>query len=180
MFLPKFIIYTGPMYSTKTTRLLIRLDRAKYQGFRTVAFKPSSDNRYAPDEIVTHSGLKFPAVNVQTGEDILQLGLHQEVIGVDEAFMIPGSAKALIELYKRGKTVVVSSIQMSHAGHPFEEMEKMFPWATHIKVCPSVCSISGEDAFYTVKTGGGDSLIEVGGKEMYEPRSFHNTPFLKV
>jgi thymidine kinase len=179
MFLPKFIIYTGPMYSTKTTRLLIRLDRAKYQGFQVIALKPNADNRYAPDEIVTHSGLRFPAVNVQTGEDILKLGFQQEVIGVDEAFMIPDSADALINLYRQGKTIVVSSIQMSSSGVPFEEVQKMLPWATHIKVCPSVCSISGEDAFYTVKNGGTDSLIEVGGKDLYEPRSFHNTPFLR-
>jgi thymidine kinase len=179
MFLPKFIIYTGPMYSTKTTRLLIRLDRAKYQGFQVIALKPNADNRYASDEIVTHSGLRFPAVNVQTGEDILKLGFQQDVIGVDEAFMIPDSADALISLYRQGKTIMVSSIQMSSSGVPFQEVQKMLPWATHIKVCPSVCSISGEDAFYTVKNGGTDSLIEVGGKDLYEPRSFHNTPFLR-
>lgn len=180
MFLPKFIIYTGPMYSTKTTRLLIRLDRARYQGFRVVAFKPSIDNRYAPDEIVTHSGLRFPAVNVQDGEDILKLAYGQEVVGVDEAFMIKDSGQALIDLYRQGKTIVVSSIQMSSTGKPFSEIEKVLPWGTHIKVCPSVCTVSGEDAFYTVRTTDSDNLIEVGGKEMYEPRSFHNTPFLKV
>ena len=61
---PKFIIFTGPMFGSKTTRLLAAVDRYKHQNKKIVAFKPKMDNRYSNVEICTHSGGKLPAVGV--------------------------------------------------------------------------------------------------------------------
>ena len=113
-----------------------------------------------------------------SGKEILDLAKDYEVIGVDEAFMIEGAAEALLRLYKMGKTVAVSSIQLSASGKSFDEIKDLLPWATHIEVCPAVCVVTGDDAYYTVRKSQGLSEIEVGGPEMYEPRAWSCTPFV--
>ena len=171
---PVFKVFIGPMFSSKTSRLLMELERYKHQKKSVMCFKPQIDDRYATNEIVSHSGWKAPAKCVKAGADILgilaELDSEPRVIAVDEAFMIPGSAETLIWLYRNGFTVVVSSLEMSATGKPFHEIEKMLPWATAIEKCTAVCTVCGRDAHYTHKKQTGGEEIEVGGSELYEPR----------
>lgn len=173
---PEFIVYCGPMFSSKTSRLLATLEKYKYQHKKIVVFKPSIDDRYSVGEVVTHGGWKVTAVCVKTGAEILEhltnLEEEPQIVAVDEAFMIPGAADALIWLYQYGFTIVVSSLEMSATGKPFHEMEMMFPWATQIEKCSAVCTVCGRDAHYTHKKQVGGEEIEVGGSELYEPRCY--------
>jgi thymidine kinase len=174
---PEFRIYTGPMFGSKTTKMLSTLERCLHQNKKVVAFKPRMDDRYSESQICTHAGLKFPAKNVSSGNDIIKMSEGYDVVGVDEAFMIDGSAAALLKLFFSGKTIVVSSIQLSASGVVFDEIKDILPWATHVEVCPAVCVKSGNDAFYTVRKSKLESEIEVGGSDLYEPRSWSNTHF---
>ena len=100
------------------------------------------------------------------------------VVAIDEAFMIDGIADTLLSVFKKGITVIVSSIQLSANFKPFEEMQAMMPYATKIDICPAVCPETGEDAYYTFsKLKVGHDPV-VGGEGMYEPRSFHAHPAL--
>lgn len=177
---PEFIIFTGPMFSSKTSRLLSALEKYKYQHRKAVVFKPKIDDRYSSNEVVTHSGWKSPAACVKTGADILEhltnLQENPQVIAVDEAFMIPGVAEALIFLFRNGFTILVSSLEMSSAGKPFSEIEKMFVWSTHVEKCTAVCTVCGRDAHYTHKKMTNDDEIQVGGSELYEPRCARHFP----
>jgi thymidine kinase len=83
-------------------------------------------------------------------------------------------------LYKKGKTIIVSSVQLSAQGNPFEEIAEMMPWATKIEVCPAVCTVTGNDAYFTVRKDGSDKQIEVGGSNLYEPRSWGQTRFTGI
>ncbi len=173
---PTFTVFCGPMMSSKTTRLLAAIDRFRYQNLKVVAFKPNLDRRYTTHEISTHNGGKIEAIVVSTGDEIVrhvQL-IEPDVVAVDEAFMIDGSADALIQLFRSGLTVVVSSIEMSSSCNVFGEMEKMLPWATRVEKCAAVCVICGEDAYYTHRKISDLSEIAVGGAEMYEPRCWHH------
>jgi thymidine kinase len=171
---PKFTIFTGPMFGSKTTKMLATIDRYRYQQKKVVAFKPTIDERYDKSSIVTHSGGKIPAICVKSGSDILdyiqELDENPDVIAVDEAFMIKESSTALISLFKAGYTIVVSSLQLSATGNSFEEVRDMMPWATKIEVCPAVCPATGRDAYYTHKKDDNLAEIAVGGSDLYEPR----------
>jgi thymidine kinase len=177
---PTFKVFTGPMWSGKTTMTLSELERNKFQRRRAVLFKPCVDVRYSVDEVVSHSGWRWPAVNVKTGSDVLTtltvLDEQPHLVAVDEAFMIPGIAEVLIWLYRAGTSVVVSSLELDYSGKPFKEVEKILPYATAIKKCSAVCTECSNDAHYTHKkhvTGAEvESGIEVGGEDMYEPRCF--------
>lgn len=179
---PEFIVYTGPMFSGKTSRLLSTLDRYKYQHKKMMIFKPRLDDRYSANEVVTHGGWRQNAVCVKSGADILEhlanSSVNPNVVAVDEAFMIPGVTESLVWLFMNGFTIVVSSLEMSAAGKPFHEIEKMLVWATHVEKCCAVCTICGRDAYYTHKKQMGGSEIEVGGSELYEPRCSIHFPIL--
>lgn len=175
---PTFTVFAGPMFSSKTTKLLSTLERYKYQHKRVAVFKPTIDDRYDASEVVSHSGWSTPATTVKTGADILEalslLRDEPDVVAVDEAFMIPNVAEVLVWLYRNGISIVVSSLDISGTGKPFHEIEKLLAWATHVEKCSSVCTICGRDAFYTHKKQIDEDRgeIQVGGAELYEPRCF--------
>ena len=169
---PELKIFTGPMFGGKTTRMLAALERYQYQNRSTMLFKPSMDKRYSEEKVVTHKGQEHNSMLVLSGQEILTCGLDADVIAVDEMFMIPGSAKALIELFSKGKTILVSTLQLSSEpfGYKaFGEVQELMPWATSIEVCPAVCSQCDRDAFYTQRIGSQPKQILVGGAEAYQP-----------
>ena len=180
--IPEFIIFTGPMFGSKTTKLLASVDRFSRQSLNVMAFKPRIDIRYDNNNICTHSGGSLSAKTVASGDDIYNDVMSSEsnidVVAVDEAFMIEGVSDALIKLFKRGKTIVVSSLQLSATGKVFDEVMNIMPWATKIDVCPAVCPISGQDAFYTHKKFSDLAEIAVGGDDLYEPRSWFCHPLI--
>lgn len=171
---PSFTVFCGPMFSSKTSKLLMSLERYKHQKKRVLAIKPVIDVRYNVEEIVSHSGWKYPATTVSTGAELLEVFATfiepPDVVVVDEAFMIPGCAEALICLFRSGVTVLVSSVDLSSSCKPFTEVEKMLPWATCVEKCAAVCTMCSNDARYTLKVTRGSSEIEIGGSDMYEPR----------
>lgn len=176
---PTLTVFAGCMFSSKTTKLLLELERYKHQHKRVMVFKPAIDVRYSEGEIVSHSGWKHSSITVKEGADILESLANSDeapdVVAVDEAFMIPGVADVLIWLYKTGITVIVSTLDLSATAKPFNEVEKLLPWATHVEKCAAVCEECGRDAYYTHKkqvTSGEE--IEVGGAELYSPRCFRH------
>lgn len=173
---PEFIMFCGPMFSTKTSMLILALEKYKHQKKRCIVFKPTIDDRYSKSEVVSHGGATVDSVVVKDGSDIFgylaDLDEQPHVVAVDEAFMIPGCAEALVYLYKMGISVVVSTLDISAMGKPFEEPQKMMPWATQLHKLSSVCVVCGANAYYTHKKTAGEDEIEVGGGETYEPRCF--------
>lgn len=177
---PELIVLTGPMFSSKTSKLLMTLERFKYQNKKIVVFKPKIDDRYSDTDVVSHLGWKIPAHVVENGSGMLEVLLDRsdglpDVVAVDEMFMIENSAEPLIWLYKEGITIVVSTLDVSASGKPFIEVEKLLPWATQIEKCTAVCVVCGENAHYTHKKTDTIDEIQVGGAETYEPRCFSHS-----
>lgn len=182
---PTFKVITGPMFATKTTRVLMMLSRLKYQGKKTLLFKPHIDNRYSDTEVVTHDGTTAPACIVKTGADIIDYiskldDSNIDTVIIDEAFMISGVSEAVLFLYKNGINIIVSTLDISASGKSFKEVEKMLPWATHIEKCTAVCVVCGANAPYTYKKHVNEDSeeIQVGGDELYEPRCLTHHPVI--
>ena len=179
---PEFIMFVGPMFGSKTSRLLATVERYRYQSRGILVFKPRMDNRYESEKIVTHTGLSVSAQCVRNGREIIEQVLTApdcDVVAVDEAFMIEGSAEACLSLFRRGKTIVISSIQLSASGLPFDEVKDMMPYATRVEVCSAVCPITGRDAYYTERKRSDLGEIAVGGKEMYSPVCWEYAKFMR-
>ena len=67
----EFVIFTGPMFGGKTSRMLSRLERAKYQKKVIKLFKPKMDTRYSTESVISHNGNRWTSTNIELGEDIL-------------------------------------------------------------------------------------------------------------
>ena len=93
---PHYKIFTGTMFGGKTTRMLAALERYQYQNKRTILFKPKMDKRYSEETVVTHKGQEHKCALVEKGFEIYNLSKDFDVVGVDELFMIEGSAEVLI------------------------------------------------------------------------------------
>jgi thymidine kinase len=161
--------------------MLAAVDRLRWQKRKYVAFKPKIDDRYGVNRITTHSGGSIDAFEIETGTELLEILNEREgygIIAVDEAFMIKGVGKTLVDLYRKGNTIIISSLQLSSWGEPFEEMKEMMPWATKIEVCPAVCPITGKDAYYSYSKRTRTDGILVGGDESYEPRCFEHHEYV--
>jgi thymidine kinase len=170
------------MFGSKTSKLLLELERCKYQNRKVAVFKPKMDDRYAMSKIVSHMGWSVEAVQVTQGSDILEhlsdSNEMYDVVAVDEMFMIPGSAEALVWLYQSGFNIIVSTLDLNYAAKPFREVEKVMPWATKVEKCPSVCTVCGRDAYYThkkqIEPDEESTNVVVGGSELYEPRCYQH------
>ncbi len=178
-----FKMFVGPMFGGKTTKLLAEIDRLKYKKKNVCLFKPMIDNRYDENAIVSHNGIKHNAISVATGDDILKIVLDVEnsldVIAVDEAFMINDCADALVYMFKRRKSILVSSLDLSASYAPFHEITKMMPYATKIVKCPAICHECEEDAYYTECCIQKNEEILVGGGDIYRPVCFKHYSMLK-
>ena len=175
---PQLRIYTGPMFGGKTTRMLAALERYQYQHKTTMLFKPKIDVRYSEQKVVTHKGQEHTSVLVESGSEILEKGSHADVVAVDELFMIPGSANALLKMFKKGTTILVSTLQLSSDSggyRPFDEVRELMPWATSIEVCSAVCSLCGNDAYYTKRLIEDTEEVLIGGAESYQPVCYHHS-----
>src|SRR5437016_13236067 len=79
-------VIVGPMFSVKSEELIRRLRRAEIARQRLQIFKPSIAERYAANEIVSHSGLGIPSDNIAKAAEIMdKLSPRTEVVGIDEA-----------------------------------------------------------------------------------------------
>jgi len=77
-------LFIGPMYSSKTTTLLARLERYELGGKKCIIIKYKNDNRYDTDSmVVTHSQYKHDAICAITLADIDHLIDSYDVISIE-------------------------------------------------------------------------------------------------
>lgn len=184
---PELVIFTGPMFSSKTTALLMSVERAKRRGQIVLAFKPDLDGRYSDCNITSHMGWNLPATSISSGNELILKVKQAEknnpdkcfFIVIDEAFMLDGIAMAILDVFKRGHTVYVASIQLSSNGDSFQEIQSILPYATRIEINSAVCAVCGDDAYYTYRIGDSQDVILIGGQDRYEPRCWSHFPQMR-
>lgn len=183
---PTFTIYTGPMFGSKTTRMIADIDRLKYRKKSVIVAKPTIDKRYDKNFVASHSGIKVPAFCVESGSQLVALvdntfdKKNKATIAVDEAFMIKGIDEALVKLYRDGHSIIASTIQLDANEVPFESIKNIFPFATKIEVCPAVCTVCENDAYFTQALFDMNNTSQeerLGSNDKYEPRCFNHYKF---
>src|SRR5271154_3390654 len=100
-------IVCGPMFSGKSEELIRRLRRARIARRRVQVFKPTIDDRYSVDEIVSHGDQRMKSEAVGSAEEIAsKVDPRSQVIGVDESnFFGTSLADVASHLADEGKQV---------------------------------------------------------------------------
>jgi len=165
-------VIVGPMFSGKSEELIRRLRRAEIGRQRVQIFKPLIDQRYAKNEIVSHSGLEIRSESVRTAAEVLEkVEARTEVVGIDEAqFLGEELVEVCTKLADMGKRVIVTGLDTDFLGRPFEPMPRLLAVAEEITKLLAICMRCGNPAVHTQRLVASEDLIVVGAAGMYEAR----------
>lgn len=165
-------VVVGPMFSGKSEELIRRLRRAEFARQRVQIFKPAIDQRYAVNEIVSHSGLGIASDNVNKASEIMdKVQPRTEVVGIDEAqFLGDDVVDVCTKLANLGKRVIVAGLDTDYLGRPFEPMPRLLAVAEEITKLLAICVRCGNPAVHTQRLVESEELVVVGASGIYEAR----------
>ena len=164
-------VIAGCMFSGKTEELIRRIRRAQIARQQVAIFKPSIDNRYSSDHIVSHSELKLQSMLVSSSVEVLELAADAQVVGIDEAqFFDPGIVDVAEKLANQGKRVIIAGLDQDYRGKPFDPMPQLLAVAEYITKTLAICVVCGNPADRTQRTTPSSERVLVGAKDSYEAR----------
>jgi len=164
-------VIAGCMFSGKTEELIRRLRRAEIAKQKVLVFKPRLDTRFSAKAIVSHSDQSLPSLLVDNPEDILELAVHAQVVGIDEAQFFPmGIVEVCNTLANQGKRVIAAGLDQDYKGVPFDPMPQLLAVAEYITKTLAICVVCGNPADKTQRKTHSSERVIVGASDIYEAR----------
>lgn len=176
-------VITGPMFAEKSGELVNRLKKEeKYGRKKVIAFKPSNDNRFSENEIVSRLGLRINAISInkkiskKEKEIIFKLSKQYDIVAFDEAqFFSKEIVHIVSELAFQGKHIIIAGLDLDFRAKPFGFMGDLMAIADKVIKKTAYCACCGRPAQFTQRLINGlpaeDGPIElIGDTEQYEPR----------
>lgn len=165
-------VVCGPMFSGKSEELIRRLRRAVIARKRVQVFKPTLDQRYSADEIVSHNLSRMASEVISQSSEIMdRLDWRTQVIGIDEAnFLGAGLVEIAGQLADSGKQVILAGLDTDYLGRPFAPIPDLLAMAESITKTLAICLRCGNPAKHTQRLVESEALIVVGAAGMYEAR----------
>lgn len=172
-------VNTGAMFSGKSTLLISQGEKHLKAGQRVLYIKPSFDDRYSENEIVTHDGIKVKALSIAATESLSNIIKPKtvDVVLIDEAqFFDKGICNSIWWLTSQGIRVYTSGLDLNYLGDGFETMNELMAMADKVNKLKGVCRHCGNDSVVTGKKGFGaeddsveSKIIELGSEDKYIP-----------
>src|SRR3954469_1156094 len=168
-------VIAGSMFSGKSEELIRRLRRAQIARQKVQIFKPAIDDRFSPDEIVSHSDMKIASVNVSSSRELLaRVEPVTEVVGIDEGQFFDADLPSVCNaLAANGKRVIVAGLDQDYLGKPFEPMPQLLAIAEYITKTLAICMVCGAPANHTQRLVASSERVLVGASGLYEARCRH-------
>jgi thymidine kinase len=165
-------VITGSMFSGKSEELIRRLRRAQIAKLKVQIFKPTFDDRYSNDHIVSHSEMRIGSVTAPNSRALLDMvESDTEVVGIDEGQFFDAELPAVCnELASRGKRVVVAGLDQDYLGRPFEPMPQLLAIAEYITKTLAICMVCGNPANHTQRLVPSTDRFLLGAQGTYEAR----------
>ena len=159
------------MFSGKTEELIRRLNRAKIARQKIQIFKPSVDQRYHVENIVSHNDNYIRSTPVTTSQEIIELAGDCEVVGLDEAqFFDENIVNVCDQLANSGKRVIVAGLDMDYLGKPFGCMPQLMAIAEFVTKVHAICMVCGEVASHSYRLSESNERVLLGETDLYEAR----------
>jgi thymidine kinase len=168
-------VITGSMFSGKSEELIRRLRRVQIARQKVQIFKPVFDDRFADDEIVSHSEMRIQSVKIGSSAELLRQVLDDtEVIGIDEAQFFDKDLPAVcVLLAERGKRVIIAGLDTDYLARPFEPMPHLMAIAEYVTKMHAICMVCGNPASHTQRLVASDERRLLGATGTYEARCRH-------
>ena len=113
----------GAMFAGKTSELLKRILWAKHQNKKIIVIKPSIDNRYSNEKIITHNDLSHECYSMSNWETTLKKFVFEkskvDMVFLDEIqFMDTNETlKNVEDLLNKGIDVVCAGLDQDSRGN---------------------------------------------------------------
>jgi len=165
-------VITGSMFSGKSEELIRRLRREQIARRRVQIFKPRLDDRFSPDEIISHSDMRIASEPVSSSRELLErVETETEVVGIDEGQFFDAELPAVCcTLADQGRRVLVAGLDQDYLGKPFEPMPQLLAIAEHITKTLAICMVCGAPANHTQRLVASSQRVLVGAQGTYEAR----------
>ncbi len=174
-------VISGSMFAGKTEELIRRIKRLQYAKKNILVFKPSIDDRYSIDEIVSHSGLSIKSIFIEKPSDILKyIDGRVDAVAIDEIQFFDKEIVEIVDfLADKGIRVIVAGLDRDFRGEPFGAMPQLLTKAEFVTKLTAICNVCGAPATRTQRlvnnkpASYNDPIVLVGASESYEPRCRH-------
>lgn len=163
-------VICGSMFSGKTEELIRRLKRAEFANQKILLVKPTIDNRYHDEKVVSHQGRSFEAICLESATEILDIWKKEKVVAIDEAqFFDESVVHVCNELARKGVRVIIAGLDMDFTGAPFGPMPQLLAIAEYVTKVHAICVSCGDLAHYSHRTVEDKEQVLVGAVEEYKP-----------
>ena len=166
----------GAMFAGKTSELLKRILWAKHQNKKIIVIKPSIDNRYSNEKIITHNDLSHDCYPMRNWETTLKKFVFEkskvDMVFLDEIqFMNTNETlKNVEDLLNKGIDVVCAGLDQDSRGKPWETSSMLLGLSDKIVKIYGFCNVCGVEATKTYRKTEGGERTQVGAANIYEPR----------
>lgn len=161
----KLVIYTGPMKSGKTTKLIEKYNQVIQHSDSVVLLKPFIDNRFSNNSVVNRDrNYEIPAINIENLNDLMSIGLMYENIFIDEFQFLSGNISIINKLLDSGCNIYISGLNLTAERKPFGLMGDLLCLADTVHILRGNCDYCGKinKGVYTLYDGQKNQDILVG------------------
>lgn len=165
-------VICGSMFSGKSEELIRRLRRAQIAHQGVQIFKPSVDDRFDGDHIVSHNQQRLPGRRVVDSGALYAAVLDDtQVVGIDEAqFFDEGLVDVCQRLADEGRRVIVAGLDQDFRGRPFEPIPQLLAVSEYITKTLAICVRCGRPANRSQRLIDSEERVVVGSEDVYEAR----------
>ena len=166
----------GAMFAGKTSELLKRILWAKHQNKKIVVIKPSIDNRYSNEKIITHNNLSHECYSMSGWEKTLKRFAFEksqvDIVFLDEIQFMDthDTLKNVENILNKGIDVVCAGLDQDSRGKPWETSSMLLGLSDKIVKIYGFCNVCGIEATKTYRKTEGGERTQVGAANIYEPR----------
>ena len=166
----------GAMFAGKTSELLKRILWAKHQNKKIIVIKPSIDNRYSNEKIITHNDLSHECYAMTNWQTTLKKFTFDktivDMVFLDEIqFMDTHDTLLNVEIIlNNGIDVVCAGLDQDSRGKPWETSSMLLGLSDKIVKIYGFCNVCGLEATKTFRKTLGGERTQVGAANIYEPR----------
>jgi thymidine kinase len=164
-------VICGPMFSGKTEELIRRLIRAQIAKQIVTIFKPSLDDRYSENYIVSHNNRKIKSISIKNIKDINKFSKDSNVVGIDEAQFFDNEIIDICKkLARSGKRIVIAGLEKDYQAVPFGPMPQLLVDAEYVTKVNAICMQCGDPANFSQRLTDEKKQVVIGEIDKYEAR----------
>lgn len=162
----RIIVYTGPMFSSKSARMIYAYDIGIIRGKKVLTFKPKKDNRFGEDVITSRGDSEKPiqAINISDISELLDY--EADIYIIDEFQFLKGDITIIQNMANVGKEFYIAGLDMTAEGKPFGVMPELLAIADQVNKNVAVCNDCREEsATFSFFLGNKSEDVRVGDSE---------------